>query len=194
MTSSPVSSTCTPPGQVPSARWAREEAGDLARARRRNGGSCGRSAAVNVLPCMGSQAHTTGWPASRDRARAAAAARSSTCVGAHAGDQREPARDAVGVERARRARAPRRAWRSARPCSRSGCRRRARNSTWAPSSWRVRSPIQSMCAEQSYQSPVSESLAGQRLLVAEDQRLVARVEVDLVELRARLRGRCRTPP
>src|SRR5450756_2989554 len=32
-----------------------------------------------------------------------------------------------------------------------------KNSTWAPSGWRVRSPIQSMCAEQSYQSPVSES-------------------------------------
>ena len=32
-----------------------------------------------------------------------------------------------------------------------------RNSTWAPSSWRVRSPIHSMWAEQSYQSPVSES-------------------------------------
>ena len=32
-----------------------------------------------------------------------------------------------------------------------------KNSTCAPSSARVRSPIQSMCAEQSYQSPVSES-------------------------------------
>ena len=33
-----------------------------------------------------------------------------------------------------------------------------KNSTCAPSSCRVRSPIQSRCAEQSYQSPVSESL------------------------------------
>ena len=32
-----------------------------------------------------------------------------------------------------------------------------KNSTWAPSSFRVRSPIQSMWAEQSYQSPVVES-------------------------------------
>ena len=32
-----------------------------------------------------------------------------------------------------------------------------KNSTCAPSSCRVRSPIQSMCAEQSYQSPVVES-------------------------------------
>ena len=33
----------------------------------------------------------------------------------------------------------------------------AKKATWAPSAARVRSPIQSMCAEQSYQSPVSES-------------------------------------
>ena len=33
-----------------------------------------------------------------------------------------------------------------------------RNSQWAPSSWRVRSPTHSMAAEQSYQSPVNESL------------------------------------
>ena len=32
-----------------------------------------------------------------------------------------------------------------------------KNSTCAPSGWRVRSPIQSMWAEQSYQSPVVES-------------------------------------
>jgi len=33
-----------------------------------------------------------------------------------------------------------------------------RNSTWAPSSWRVRSPIQGRCAEQAYQSPVVLSM------------------------------------
>ena len=38
-----------------------------------------------------------------------------------------------------------------------------------------------MWAEQSYQSPVSESTPGQALLVGEDQRLVAREEVDLVQ-------------
>ena len=37
-------------------------------------------------------------------------------------------------------------------------------------------------------------LAGERLLVAEQQRLVGRVAVDLVELRAPCRGRSRTPP
>ena len=34
----------------------------------------------------------------------------------------------------------------------------AQNSTWAPSSWRVRSPIHSICAEVSYQSPLVESI------------------------------------
>ncbi len=38
-----------------------------------------------------------------------------------------------------------------------GLRTPVRKRTCAPSSWRVRSPIQSRCAEQSYQSPVSES-------------------------------------
>ena len=40
-----------------------EELPDLGRARGRNGGSCGRPGPVKVLPCIGSQAHTTGWPA-----------------------------------------------------------------------------------------------------------------------------------
>ena len=39
----------------------------------------------------------------------------------------------------------------------TGLRMPAQNSMWAPSSWRVRSPIQTMCAEASYQSPVSVS-------------------------------------
>ena len=39
----------------------------------------------------------------------------------------------------------------------SGLRTPEKNSTCAPSGWRVRSPIQSMWAEQSYQSPVVES-------------------------------------
>ena len=60
-----------------------------------------------------------------------------------------------------------------------------KNSTCAPSSSRVRSPIQSMCAEQSYQSPVSESRRVSALLVVEQQPLVARPDVDLVELRRR---------
>ena len=56
-----------------------------------------------------------------------------------------------------------------------------RNSTCAPSSPRVRSPIHSMCAEQSYQPPVSGVLAGERLFVPQQQCLVAGVDVDLAE-------------
>ena len=56
-----------------------------------------------------------------------------------------------------------------------------RNSTCAPSSCRVRSPTQRKCAEQAYQSPVVESRAHERLLVVEEQRLVARPHVDLVD-------------
>ena len=113
-------------------------------------------AALKVLPCIGSHAHTTGWPASRT-ARSSGGRCSRIRAGAHAGDEREPARDPIGVERARTCRAPRRAWWSGRACSRPGCGCPRRNSTWAPSSWRVRSPIHTMCAEQSYQSPVRES-------------------------------------
>ena len=103
-------------------------------------------------------------------------------VGTHAADQREPAGDARRVqllaqlehERRRRWLGP-----TLQPI---GLPTPRRNSTCAPSSWRVRSPIHSMCAEQSYQPPVSESCAGERFLVAEQQRLVAGVHVGLVQL------------
>ena len=52
----------------------------------------------------------------------------------------------------------------------------------------MRSPIQSMWAEQSYQSPVSESRRVSALLVVEQQALVARPDVDLVELRLAARS------
>ena len=63
----------------------------------------------------------------------------------------------------------------------SGFRTPEKNSTWAPSACRVRSPTHSMWAEQSYQ------LAGQRvaprepLLVVEQEALVARPHVHLVQ-------------
>ena len=57
-----------------------------------------------------------------------------------------------------------------------------RNSTCAPSGWRVRSPIHRKCAEQPYQSPVVELIAGQRLLVGQQQRLVADVEIGLAHV------------
>ena len=53
---------------------------------------------VYVLPCIGSQAHTTGWPASRDR-REQRRQRPLDAVGAHPCDQRQPAGDARRVER-----------------------------------------------------------------------------------------------
>ena len=58
-----------------------------------------------------------------------------------------------------------------------------RNSTWAWSGWRVRSPIHSMWPEVAYQSPEVESTAGQRLLVAQQQRLVAGIEARGAQLR-----------
>ena len=54
-----------------------------------------------------------------------------------------------------------------------------RNSTWAPSSWRVRSPIHRKWAEQPYHWPVRLSTRVKRLLVVRQQGLVAGVEVGL---------------
>ena len=51
-------------------------------------------AAVNVLPCIGSQAHTTGWPASVT-ARSSGRRSILDLVGTHPADQRQPAGDAV---------------------------------------------------------------------------------------------------
>ena len=182
MTSSPVSSTCTPPGHT-SARAARGE--EAARPRHH---------VVEVARLVAALVHervavhrvarphdrVTGVAAPRAAAAAACSATWSAPMrltsvsrpGSRPGSSRSAQRDDV-VGRRRRARASRR----------SGSARPERNSTCAPSSWRVRSPIQSRCAEQSYQSPVRLSRAGERLLVAEQQRLVRRVEVDLVQLR-----------
>ena len=62
-----------------------------------------------------------------------------------------------------------------------GLRTRERKSTCAPSSSRVRSPIQRKCAEVSYGSAGARVDAGQRALVVHQQRLVARVELDALE-------------
>src|SRR5215211_6280752 len=151
VTSSPVSSTWMPPGWVPSERWtAKNPASSAMTSSKRR--VLWPDGPTKVLPCIGSQAHTTGWPASRT-ARTSGGRSSST---------RE---------------APMRATRVSRPGTRPGSSRphRAtvssgvavgpslaatglpmprRNSRWAPSSWRVRSPNHSRWAEQSYQHPV----------------------------------------
>ncbi len=58
-----------------------------------------------------------------------------------------------------------------------------RYSIWAWSSWRVRSPTHRKCPEVAYQSPEVEIDAGEGLLVAEQQRLVAGVEARGAKLR-----------
>ncbi len=58
-----------------------------------------------------------------------------------------------------------------------------RYSIWAWSSWRVRSPTQSICPDVAYQSPEVEVDAGEGLLVAEQQRLVAGIEARGAKLR-----------
>ena len=75
---------------------------------------------------------------------------------AHARDQRQPPRDAPRVQRlAQRGHVG--GGRGRPSFTPIGLWTPAKNATWAPSAARVRSPIQSMCAEQSYQSPVRES-------------------------------------
>ena len=162
--------------------------------RRRSAGSCSRSRART---CCRASGRTPTRPGGRLRctARSSGGSALGDAVGAHAADEREPARARASGSR-----------RSQSATTSSGvavgpelhadrvAATPDRNSTCAPSSWRVRSPTHSRWAEQSYQSPVRLSLAGERLLVAEEQRLVRRVEVDLVELELRRRGRCRTRP
>ena len=110
-----------------------------------------------MFACIGSQTHTTGCSPCRGRVQQ----RRQQFLdppGAHPRDQRQPARacgpgssasHSAVTSAARRRRAELDADRvvHARRRTRRGLRRAAR----------VRSPIQSMCAEQSYQSPVSES-------------------------------------
>ena len=56
-----------------------------------------------------------------------------------------------------------------------------RNSQWAPSSWRVRSPHPEHVGRAVVPVAGQRVAPGERLLVVEDQRLVAGPEVDLVE-------------
>jgi hypothetical protein len=108
--------------------------------------------ALTVLPCIGSQAQTTLWPA-RSTARTSGGSLASTLSA--------PMR-AISVMRPgtlsglsasiRRKRSS--GSRLGPHFMPSGLSTPRRNSTWAPSSWRVRSPIHRRWAEQSYHWPV----------------------------------------
>ena len=178
MTSSPVSSTCTPPGQTPSARHTAKKPEISART-----WSKWRvlrpPGLVKVLPCMGSQAHTTGWPA-RGRPAAGRAGRSDV----------RPA--------------PMRLMRVSRPGVRCGSRVRHRRHHLVGGGGRAHLGAERVAdAGQEAEvgavelaGPLADPeqvggavvpvagqgvLPGQGLLVAEDQRLVAGPEVDLVQ-------------
>ena len=126
-------------------------------------------AAMRVLPCIGSIAHTAAALGLRGGASRAAARR--RCL-------RAPKRPISTSLPARLAGSSRSISRSSSsglsvgphftPTTFSIPRR---YSTWAPSSWRVRSPSHSMCPEVAHQRPALA--AGQRLLIMEQQGLVA---------------------
>src|SRR6266540_1227936 len=111
---------------------------------------------TKVLPCIGSQAHTTGCPAAVT-ARTSGGSRRST---------RSAPRRVISVSRPGVRRGSRRAQIATASSgvalgpslTPTGLPTPERNSRWAPSNWRVRSPTQSRCAEVSYQPPVRLSL------------------------------------
>ena len=184
MTSSPVSSTWTPPGQTPSSRQAAKKpsisAMTSSKWRVLRPLAVRERVAVHRVAGPHDRVPGVAHRAQERRQQLARRGRRPCARSASAGPATR-----VRVEPLAQLDAPRRGVAVGPSLTPIGLWTPAKNSTCAPSSWRVRSPIQSMWAEQSYQSPVSESLPRQRLLVAEQQRLVARVEVDLVELRAR---------
>ncbi len=178
MTLSPVSSTWTPPGQVPLARQAAKNP-EISLSTSSKWRVLRPPSEVNVLPCIGSQTHTTGWPDSFT-ARWSGGRRSSTLVAAHPADKGQPARLALGVE-------------DVAQCDkilRGGVRPDlGRDGVVDP-----RQEVQVRTVELTGPLPAPDEvrrcvvpapgegvLAGQGLLVAEDQGLVARVEVDLVQ-------------
>ena len=179
MTSSPVSSTWTPAGPGPlvavDVEEGRELGEDVVEAPRLAAALAGEGVAVH-----GVAGPHDGVALGLDRPHERREQLVDP-VGPEAGDEGEAAREAVGVQPLAQRHDLARACSSGRSCTPIGLLMPERNSTWAPSSWRVRSPTQTMWAEQSYQSPVSESTPGEALLVGEDQRLVARPEVDLVQ-------------
>ena len=133
-----------------------------------------------MLPCIGSHAHTTGWPA-RFTARSSGGSCSRDLVGAHAADEHEPAGLAAGVEAA---------------AQRDRFLGRGVGPSFTPIGFctpgeeldvRAVELPGALADPQQVRGAVvpvaGEAVAaGERLLVAEDQRLVRRVEVDFVQL------------
>ena len=139
-----------------------------------------------VLPCMGSDDHTTCAP-SRFTARTSGGSFSATLS--------EPKR-AISVRRpgifcglSTAIRRSRSSGSSDGPHFRPmGFLMPRQNSTWAPSSWRVRSPIHSICARGVVPVAAGGIDARHRLLVGQQQRFVAGVEIGGAQLRHRIRG------
>ncbi len=181
----PVISRWMPPAWVPSARWTAKKSFDL------RAGCVERPglvavAAVIVLPCIGSHDQTTGRALALHRAdqlRQMVA----DLVGAEAADQRQPARLVVRVEDVDQAEQlvgleRRAAFEADRILDAAADTRHARGR--AGGCGRRSRACGRRCA---YQSPRGGIDAGQRLLVAEQQRLVAGVEVGRAQLRMRFR-------
>ena len=109
----------------------------------------------NMFACIGSVAQTTGWPASLTARTIGGSESTSRSAPIRTISVSRPGRR-VGFSSSQSSSTSSAA--AAGPSfTPSGLLTPAKNSTCAPPSARVRSPIQSMCAEQSYQSPVSES-------------------------------------
>ena len=135
---------------------------------------------MNVLACIGSQAHTTGWPGIADNTQQRTQA-FLDLVGTHPGDQREPAGDAGRVQLLAQLEdeVGRRAWPDLA----------ADGVTDAAEELDV-GTVELACALADPQhvcravvpAAAQRILAGQRFLVAQQQRFVAGVEVDLVQV------------
>ena len=155
MTFWPVISRCTPPGCTPSA-WAISMKLHLGQDAVEGPGlvAVGGLQRVAVHRVDGPDHVAAGGLGRRHQPRQAARRSCRRRSGRYS--VRRPG-SLVGFEARRSGAAARRARPSGRPSARSGCCTPRANSTWAPSSWRVRSPIHSRWAEVSYQSPVVES-------------------------------------
>ena len=149
--------------------------------RRRSAVSCNRWRAERVPVHRVARPHD-GVAGMLDRAQQRRAAPRSMRSAPMRLIEHEPAGLAARVQALAERRRPRRAWPSGRASRRSGCCTPERNSTWAPS--RLAGALADPEQVGRAVVPVAGEAvaAGERLLVPEQQRLVRRVEVDLVQL------------